>query len=134
VLLGTAILAIGGAIGLMVLGPMVTKIVYNESYVGIARTVLPWYAGAIVPLALANVLLNNLLAHSRFRVVPALVVLAGAYAFALTRFHGSFVMVLQVYGVSNLVLLALCAWFTWRSPQHGNLGPGTGLQDLKPAA
>ena len=49
--------------------------------------------------------------------MPGLVLLAGAYAYALTRFHESFVMVLQVFGVSNLVLLALCAWFVWRSPE-----------------
>lgn len=134
VLLGTAVLAIGGVIGLMVLGPVVTRIVYNQSYVAITTAVLPWYAAAIVPLALANVLLSNLLAHSQFRVVPALVVLAGAYAFALTRFHGSFVTVLQVYGVSNLLLLAICAWFTWRSPQHGNLRPESDLQNTEPAS
>jgi O-antigen/teichoic acid export membrane protein len=120
VLLGTAVLAAGGVGGLMVLGPWVTRLVYNQSYVEIATTVLPWYAGAMVPLTLANVLLSNLLAHSQFRVVPALVVLAAAYAYALTRFHGSFVMVLQVFGISNLLLLALCAWFTWRSPESRN--------------
>ena len=47
VLLGTAILAAGGAIGLMVLGPWVIKLVYNQSYVEIATAVLPWYAGGL---------------------------------------------------------------------------------------
>ncbi len=151
VLLGTAILAAGGAIGLMVLGPWVIKLVYNQSYVEIATAVLPWYAGAIVPLALANVLLSNLLAHSQFRVVPALVVLAVVYAFAisgiLSFYHHCFGplseilsalqtgllanqslvppelttaglrLALQVFGLTNLVLLAICAWFTWRSPE-----------------
>ena len=45
-----------------------------------ATALLPWYAWAVVPLALGNVLLNNLLAHSHFKVVPALCVLAVGYA------------------------------------------------------
>jgi hypothetical protein len=40
---------------------------FKPSYVQQATALLPWYAWAVVPLALANVLLNNLLAHSRFK-------------------------------------------------------------------
>jgi len=74
---------------------------------------LPWYAWAMVPLTLANVLINNLLARSSFRIVPALVALAVVYAFALTRFHDSLVTVVKTLGVFNLLLLGVCAWFTW---------------------
>jgi len=116
VLLGTAILAVAGVVGLVVLGPFIVRFVAKPSYVQVATAVLPWYAGAMVPLALANVLLNNLLARSFFKIVPALCVLAAAYAFALTRFHSSLIAVLQTLGVFNLLLLALCAWFTWTSP------------------
>ncbi len=119
VLLGTAILAVCGVVGLSLMGPWIVKLVYTQTYVQVATQVLPWYAGAMVPLALANVLLNNLLARSFFKVVPWLCVLAIAYAFALTRFHDSLVTVLKTLGVFNLLLLALCAWFTWGkdSPQ-----------------
>jgi hypothetical protein len=44
---------------------------------------LPWYAGAMIPLALANVLANDLLARGRFKAVPFMIVLALAYAFTL---------------------------------------------------
>jgi hypothetical protein len=116
VLLGTFVLAAGGAIGLWLLGPFVVKLIYPARYAMEAVALLPWYAWAMVPLALANVLLNNLLARGSFRVVPALVFLALAYAFALTRptFHGNPVTVLQVLGVCNLLLLGISAWFTWR--------------------
>ena len=67
----------------------------------------------MVPLAVANVLLNNLLARSQVKVVPALCVLAVAYAFALSRFHDTPVMVIQTLGACNLALLAVCAWYTW---------------------
>ena len=76
VLLGTAVLAILGVASLTLVGPFVVKLVYKPSYVEVATKVLPWYAGAMVPLALANVLLNNLLARSMFKVVPPLCILA----------------------------------------------------------
>ena len=113
VLIGTGLLAVAGAAGLSMLGPWVVRFMSGEAYVRVASSVLPWYASAMVPLALANVLLNNLMARSRFGVVPALCILALAYGWALTRFHDSLVMVLQTLGVFNLLLLGVCAWFTW---------------------
>ena len=61
----------------------------HTAYVQIAASVLPWYAWAMVPLALANVLVNNLLARSQFRIVPALAVLAAAYGVALAVVAGT---------------------------------------------
>ena len=113
VLLGSGVLAACGALGLTVLAPWVIKFVFKESFVKVAAAVLPWYAWAMVPLALANALVNNLLARADFRIVPVLVVLAAGYAFALTQFHASLVMVLQTLGVFNLLLFTVCAWFTW---------------------
>jgi O-antigen/teichoic acid export membrane protein len=113
VLAGTAILAACGALGLTMLGPWIIKFVFKESFVQVAAAVLPWYAWAMVPLALANALVNNLLARSQFRIVPVLVILAVAYAVALTQFHGSLVTVLKTLGIFNLMLFAACAWFTW---------------------
>jgi len=113
VLLGTGILAVGGALGLSVVGPWIVRFVSGKEFVEVASSLLPWYAGAMVPLALANVLLNSLLARSSFKVVPSLCILAIAYGFALTRFHATPVMVLQTLGVFNLLLLAVCAWFSW---------------------
>ena len=113
VLLGTLIFAGGGAMGLWVLGPWVVKFMFKPSYVQQATALLPWYAWAVVPLALGNVLLNNLLAHSLFKVVPALCLLAVGYAFALTQFHDSPITVIKVLGSANLLLLAICAWYTW---------------------
>jgi O-antigen/teichoic acid export membrane protein len=117
VLIGTGILAAGGALGLTVLGPWIILKAYNGSYVQVASSVLPWYAWAMVPLSLAYALVNNLLARSQFRIVPALVLLAAAYGIALTQFHDSLVTVLKTLGAFNLLLLAVCAWFTFRSPK-----------------
>ena len=117
VILGTAALAACGVLGLWLAGPWVVKLVYKDSYVAATTALLPWYAGAMVPLALANVLVNNLLARSRFGVVPMMVLLAVAYGFVLNfmlnRFPGRLEIPLQTLGAFNLLLLAVCAWFTW---------------------
>jgi O-antigen/teichoic acid export membrane protein len=110
---GTAFLAISGAISMSILGPWIVKFVYGGEYVKVASAMLPWYAAAMVPLALGNVLLNQLLATARFKVVPGLCVIACGYAVALTRFHDTPVTVLQTLGVFNLFFLVLCAWYTW---------------------
>ena len=116
VVLGTAVLAICGALGLWLVGPVMVKIVYKTSYVAATTALLPWYAVAMVPLALANVMVNDLLARGRFAVVPCMVVLAAAYGFTLpvmlNHFHRLDV-VLQTLGAFNLLLFGICAWFTW---------------------
>ncbi len=121
VLLGTAILGVGGALGLSVLGPWVVRIVGKGSFVPIASAILPWYASAMVPLAVANVLLNHLLAKPASKLVLALGVffLAAGYLFALTQIHSSPVAMLRVMGCCSLILLALCAGFSWRARTPG---------------
>jgi O-antigen/teichoic acid export membrane protein len=113
VLIGTVILAAGGATGLWVLGPWMAGLVFGPDFVKPDAVLLPWYAWAVVPLSVANVLLNNLLARSLFSVVPALCALAIGYALGLHYFHDTPVMVIKTLGVGNLVLLAVCAWYTW---------------------
>ena len=117
VVLGTAVLAICGALGLWLVGPIVVKIVYKTSYVAATTALLPWYAGAMVPLALANVMVNDLLARGRFAVVPWMVLLAAAYGFTLpvmlSHFPGRLEVVLQTLGAFNLLLFGVCACFTW---------------------
>jgi len=116
-LICTAALAIAGVLSLWLLGPWVVRLMAKPSYVEVTTQILPWYAGAMVPLCLANVLASNLLGKSQFRVVIPMVLLAAAYGVTLMFVHGSFVQVLQLLGVFNLGLLAICAWFTFRSPE-----------------
>ena len=113
VLLGTAVLVGVGVLCLWILGPWMVRLVYSPDYVSPTLSILPWYAGAMVPLALANVLVNDLLGRGKFQIVPFLVLLAIVYGLALTQYHDSFVHVLQMLGAFNLVLFALCAWFVW---------------------
>lgn len=120
VILGTAILAISGALGLWILGPLVVKIVYKPEDVTGTVALLPWYTGAMIPLALANVMANDLLARARFKVVPWMTVVGVGYAVTLPlllkQFPGRMEVVLQTLAGFNLLLLAVCAWFTWHKP------------------
>jgi O-antigen/teichoic acid export membrane protein len=112
-LLGTGVLAVCGALGLWLLGPYVVRLVYTPAYVDPATQLLPWYAGAIVPLAMANVLVNNLLAKGDYRPVPLLVLLATGFIVALNLAHDTLVQVLQVLATCNILFLLLCIGFTW---------------------
>ena len=116
VLLGTATLAVCGAAGLCLVGPFVVKLIYTPQYVALTTKLLPWYAGAMIPLALANVLVNDLMARSRFKIVPLMLVVVVAYGFTLPwmleHFHRMEVA-LQTLGAFNLLMLGVCAWFSF---------------------
>lgn len=117
VVVGTGLLTACGALGLLLVGPLVVKIVFKSSDVAATVALLPWYGGAMIPLGLANVLVNDLLARSRFGVVLPMAVLAILYGFTLVfmlhRFPGHIVVVLQTLAAFNTLLLAVCAWFRW---------------------
>jgi O-antigen/teichoic acid export membrane protein len=112
VVIGTALLAGLGALGLSLVGPYIAPIIYE--FADQTVRLLPWYAFAMVPLAVANVLLSNLLAKSSFKVVLPVCTLAVAYGFALTRFHTSEpVSILHMLAGANAILLAICVLFSW---------------------
>ena len=117
VVLGTAILSIVGAGSLWLLGPWIVRFVAHAGDVKGVMALIPWYAGAMVPLALANVMVNDLLARARYAVVPWMMVLAIAYGFTapwmLKHFPGRIEVVLQTLGGFNLLLFLVCAWFAW---------------------
>jgi O-antigen/teichoic acid export membrane protein len=117
VVLGTAVMGIFGMLGLWLAGPVIVKIIYKSNDIAGTMALIPWYAGAMVPLALANVMVNNLLAREKFAVVPWMVFLAIAYGFALPfmlhHFPGRMEVVLQTLGVFNFLLFLVCAWFAW---------------------
>lgn len=110
----TAGLAILGVLGLWLLGPWVVRVMAKPSYVAVTTQILPWYAGAMVPLCLANVLASNLLGKADFRPVLPMVLLAAGYGVTLLFVHASFIQVLQLLGLFNFLLFAVCGWFTLR--------------------
>jgi hypothetical protein len=79
---------------------------------------VPWFAWCLVPLALANVMINNVLARERYAAVPWLVAVAVGYGVALRYNHGSFTSVIATLGVFATLLVLVCAVFTLR-PRAG---------------
>ena len=113
VLLATGALVAAGILGLWLLGSVAIRIVYPHAYLAPTLQILPWYAGAMVPLALANVMVNDLMARGRYKIVPFLVLLAMFYGLALTQYHDSFETVLKILCVFTSACFLICVWFTW---------------------
>lgn len=111
-LLGTAVLSSVAVVGLILTAPLVIKYGSNPANAKILPD-LPLFALVMVPIGAANVLLYNLMAHSRFKVSLPLVILAAGYWVALLHFHETFRMVIQTMGVFSLLYLGTCALFTW---------------------
>lgn len=111
-MIGTVGLSLLAVLGLAVVSPFIMKI-FSKGYYQMIVPLVPLFAAGMVPLGSGNVLLYNLMAHSRFKIVPFLVVLAVGYWFALQRYHDSFKMVIQTFCVFTLIYFGLCALFTW---------------------
>lgn len=115
--------AIGGlaALGCTIFPELPLRVLSPPAYWKLAWLV-PWFAWCMLPLALAYILVNGLLARECYRVVPWLVLVAVGYGLALSRFHASFLQVVQVFGVFSLLLMGTCLAFTWlesrRAPRH----------------
>jgi hypothetical protein len=68
----------------------------------------------MIPLALANVLVNDLMARGKFKVVIPMVLLTMAYGVTLPLMLQKFTrmeVALQTLGAFNLMLLGICVWF-----------------------
>lgn len=111
-LLGTMAMAAAAAIGLTLTSSLLIKVFSKPGYASIVP-LIPFFAWSMVPLAVGNVLMNNLVAQGRFKCAPVLVAVAVAYWIALQYFHDSFKTVIAVLGCFNLIFLAVCVVFTW---------------------
>jgi hypothetical protein len=90
-----------------------------------AAPLVPWFAWALLPLTVANVLVQNILARARFGAVPWLMLAPGFYgaalcfqAPALVRLEpfDAFIRVIQTQGLAGLALCLLAAWFSRPAP------------------
>jgi len=118
----TTLLGVAAAVFCSAFPGLPLQLVYDKSYL-VIKPLVPWFAWCMLPLPLANVLINNLLARERFRAVPWLVVVAAAYGLTLLalaphyvelEYLTAFKRVVQILGAFSLLLLAVSAWFTWR--------------------
>lgn len=97
---------------------------YSASYLEISAPLVPWFAWCMLPLTLAMVLLNSLMARSQFRAVPWLVLVAAGYGVTLYLRHETFIQVIQTLGCFAVLLLAVCVWFTYHGqPVESEITP-----------
>jgi O-antigen/teichoic acid export membrane protein len=90
-----------------------------------AAPLVPWFAWALLPLTVSNVLVQNILAQGRFKAVLWLMLVPPAYATALCLQASSlltmntfdaFIRIIQTLGVASTALCLVAAWFS-RHPQ-----------------
>jgi O-antigen/teichoic acid export membrane protein len=116
----TALAGAGAALMCSFFPSLPIRIVYDQTFLDVSTPLVPWFAWCMLPLTLATVLLNSLMARSQFSAVPWLVAVAVGYGVTLYRWHDSFVQVIQTIGCFGLLLLAVCAWFTFRPHLSNN--------------
>lgn len=117
----TALAGCGAALVCTALPELPLRIVYDKSFLDVSTPLVPWFAWCMLPLTLATVLLNSLMARAQFAAVPWLVAVAMGYGVTLYLRHETFVQVIQTLGIFALLLLAVCSWFTFRRPKPAAL-------------
>ena len=101
------------------------RIVYDESYLKVTPLV-PWFIAAMAPLALAAVVVNNILARGAYSVIYWLMLLPALYTVALWKIAPTiaamtgggfniqaYISVVQIIGMGNLCFLAAAVILTW---------------------
>jgi len=117
-LLITAGVGVMGALGLTLWPELPLHFLAGGRHVPYAWMV-PWFACCLLPLAFANVLINDLIARERYIAVPWLVAVAIGYGAALRLWHRSFFEVINTLGAFGLLLVVVCVVFTIRQPRNG---------------
>ena len=90
------------------------RVVPRVDALGLVAQLIPWFVWCMLPLGLANVLVNNLLAREQYRAIPWLMIVGAGYATALTFRNGTLITVIQTLGVFSMILLSVAAAFTVR--------------------
>lgn len=89
----------------------------------ISAPLIPWFAWAMLFMMLASVMVGNLLARERFRIVPWLSIVAVLYGITLYWIKPqllamepfmAFRRIVQIMAVYNFVLAALAVVFSWK--------------------
>jgi O-antigen/teichoic acid export membrane protein len=108
----TSLIAVVGAT-VATLFPELPLRLLSPSRLITSKALVPAYCWALVPLALANVLVWNLLARECFRAVWWMAALAIGYWLALQKFSDRLMSVIGVVAVFSTVLLVVCGVFVW---------------------
>jgi O-antigen/teichoic acid export membrane protein len=125
-LAATALFGIVAAVGCTLLPRLPLRLMYfSNRQMWEAAPLVPWFAWALLPLTVANVLVQNILARGRFQAVPWLVLVPAVYTACLCfqalgllamKPFDAFIRVIQTLGCASLLLCAVAAWFSRPAP------------------
>ena len=122
---GATALVCGGTALACTLFPQLMLLVLTlgkTTYSGTAR-LIPWFAWALMPLALSNLLVNNLMARKRFEAVPWLLAVAAGYGITIRFMYQSYESVIRTLGAFSLLLFLVCVVFTLRKAPGDQVHP-----------
>jgi O-antigen/teichoic acid export membrane protein len=104
-----------GMQGTSMLDGLAQRVVSKEEGLSVVLDLLPWFSAAMLFLSCSNVLLSNLLAFKRYRVlfVPFIVVVAYLASLALLPSNGKeLVQLIFLFNVTLLLVLISLVWWT----------------------
>jgi len=116
----TAFIGAAAALGCTLLPELPLRILFGPEFLP-AKALVWVYAWCMIPVTLANVLINNLMARRHYHAVPWLVAIALGYATALVIVAGraqglapmqAFRSIVLTFGAFGVLLLAVTVWFT----------------------
>lgn len=119
-LAATGLIGATAALGCTVLPELPLRILFPAVFLD-AKSLVAWYAWCMVPVTLANVLINNLMARQHYHSVPWLVGIALAYGGTLLvvseRVRGlaaldAFRAIVLTFGAFSVLLLVVTVLFT----------------------
>jgi O-antigen/teichoic acid export membrane protein len=123
-LLATILFGLAAAVGCTLFPRLPLRVMYfTNPEMWNAAPLVPWFAWALLPLTVANVLVQDVLARGQFKAVPWLIVVTALYAAALAfqapalvqiGGFGAFKRIIQTMGTCSAVLCVVAAYFSRR--------------------
>jgi len=108
----TAAVSLIGAATTSLMPQIPLRILAGSSASAESATLVVAYVWALVPLAISNVLVWNLMARECYRAVPFLILVAGGCWFALRTYSDRLLTIVTVVGVFSAIMLVVSAVFT----------------------
>lgn len=108
----TAVVSLLGALTTSLLPTIPLRLLAGAGATDESATLVIAYVWALVPLAISNVLVWNLMARECYRVVPFLLIIATGCWFALRAYCDRLLTVVTVVGVASTLVMIVSAIFT----------------------
>ena len=142
-LLTAGLCAVAITLGVFVPG-LPLKLVYDDSFL-IAKPLVPWFITAMAPLALAAVLVNNILARCKsnnvYLLVGVPIIYGGMLAYVGPQIAGqtadsfnvyAYISLVQLIGMGNLCFLSSTLILSWVVNQEENLRKAQATENPQP--